>query len=338
MEILMNIPIRLEDRLEIILITYNRSTFLAATLQMLEPSPFQQCHITVLDNCSPDETGNTIQTFQSVLPNLTYIRNRLNIGGNPNYLKAIELSSSEYTWILCDDDILDFSDCDDVIEAVESGRFDMIEVGATERGDWPRGIAATVNSMLEQGLDYHFRMSFFPAYIFRTALFDSACFCWGYKNIDRLYPQFEFLNKSARENFSIYLAKNRIVTRNDVNDHSFTPLFWYVSWVECCKTIIDAELRVRTIEHATNDRGFFKSLCFWSILDKNICNDGEFGFRVIRILRVMNWKQRLKYLLVLPFVILPLPLTFWVWVRTKLYNLMNIPPEDVPPLNFVNRG
>lgn len=334
----MSRPIQLIDRLEILLITYNRCKYLMATLQMLEQSPFRICHITVIDNCSPDETLETVKLFSVLFPDLTYVRNRVNIGGNPNYLKAIEMSSSEYTWILCDDDILDFSDCDDVVEAVLSGRYDLVEVGATERGNWPRGRATTVGKLVERELDYYFRMSFFPAYIFKTSLFDSNCFCWGYKNIDRLYPQFEFLNKSLDENFSIYLATHRIVTRNDVNDLSFSPLFWYVSWVECCKTIKMADVRTRTIEHATRDRGFFKSLCFWSIIDRHRSYDGDFYVRVARILRVMSWKQRVKYLLVLPFVLLPLPLSFWVWVRSTLYTLMHVPKEDIPPLNFVNRG
>ena len=329
---------RLKERLEILLITYNRFEYLSATLQELERSPFRECHITILDNCSYDATSERVSRFRELFPKFTYIRNRVNIGGNPNYLKAIELSSSEYTWILCDDDVFDFSDCEDVTKVLENDNFDLIEVGATEKGNWPRGIATTVNKMLEQNLDYHFRMSFFPAYIFKTSLFDSNCFCWGYKNIDRLYPQFEFLNKSMRENFSIYLSKNKIVIRNDVNEHSFSPLFWYVSWVECCKTIEDAALRTRTIEHATNDRGFFKSLCFWSILDRRISTDSEFGFRVVKILRVMSWQQRLKYLLVFPLVLLPLPFAFWVWVRSTIYNLMNVPSEDIPPLNVVNRG
>ena len=331
----MNRP--LNDCLEILLITYKRCTFLLTTLQALEQSPFRECRITVIDNCSPDPTGVTVERFRNLFPDLTYIRNRVNIGGNPNYLKAIEMSSSEYTWILCDDDILDFTDCNDVIEAVESGDFDLVETGATERGNWPRGISTSARKLVDQGFDYYFRMSFFPAYIFKTSLFDSACFCWGYQHIDRLYPQFEFLDKSVREEFSIYLARKRIVTRNEVNEHSFSPLFWYASWVACCRAISDLSVRSRTIEDATADRGFFKCLGFWTVLDKKM-DDGDFWLRVVEIFRTFNGHQKIKYLFVLPFALLPLPLSFWAWVRSTIYRVMNVPENEVPPLRFVKRG
>lgn len=329
--------VRLQDRLEILLITYNRCDYLSDTLKSLAQSPFKECHITVIDNCSPDATSETVAGFNDRFPNLSYLRNRVNISGNPNYLKAIELSISEYTWILCDDDFLDFSDCNDVIEAVESGTFDLVEVGATEKDGWPRGTATSVVKLLDQGIDYYFRMSFFPAFIFRTSLFDSACFCWGYKHIDHLYPQFEFLDKSVREDFSIYLARKRIVTRNDVNDQSFSPLVWYASWLTCCRTISNSKVRSLAIDDATADRGFFKCLGFWTVLDRKMNDDGEFWLRIIGIFNTLNGRQRFKYLLVLPFVFLPFPLSFWVWIRSTLYRLMNVPESEVPPLRFVNR-
>jgi glycosyltransferase involved in cell wall biosynthesis len=328
---------RLKDRFEILIITYNRCSYLLTTLQILEQSPFRECRITVIDNCSPDATHETVKRFRDLFPDLTYVRNRVNIGGNPNYLKAIEMSSSEYTWILCDDDFLDFTNCNDVIEAIETGTFDLIEVGAIERGSWVRGNANSAKRMVEQGLNYYYPLSFFPAYIFRTALFDSACFSWGYKNIDRLYPQFEFLNKSIREDFSIYIARKRIVTRNDVNDLSFSPLVFYALWVACCRTISDPVIRAREINSATADNGFFKSLGFWTIMDKHMY-DGNFWWRVAEILRTMNLRQKMKYLMVLPLALLPLPFSFWVWIRVTLYRLMKVPAENVPPLRVVNRG
>jgi glycosyltransferase involved in cell wall biosynthesis len=327
----------LKDQLGIQIITYNRCDYLLTTLQLLEQSPFRDCPITVIDNCSPDDTGLIVARFKSIFSNLTYLCNRINIGGNPNYLKAIELSSSEFTWILCDDDFLDFSDCNDVIEAIESGSFDLVEVGAVERDRWTRGIATSAKKMVEQGLNYRYPLSFFPSFVFRTSLFDSACFCWGYKNIDRLFPQFEFLNKSIRDDFTIYIARKRIVIRNDVNDLSFSPLFFYASWVACCRTIPDPAVRAREIYNATTDNGFFKSLGFWSVMDK-YTGDGNFWWRVAEILRIMNLCQRMKYLMVLPLALLPLPFSFWVWVRATLYRLMKVPVEDVPPLRIVERG
>jgi glycosyltransferase involved in cell wall biosynthesis len=325
------------DKLEILLITYNRSAFLAKTLGQLSRGVFSQCKITILDNCSDDGTRKVCDAIAGSFPKFRFCSSKVNIGGNANYLKAIELSLSEYTWILCDDDDLDFSDCSDVVNAIESGKFDLIEVGVQDKGTWPRNQATTVQSILASRLDYYSRMTFFPAFIFRTVLFDSSCFCSGYKNIDHLYPQFEFLNKSMRENFSIYLAKNRIVRRNESCDQAFLPLKWFADWVICCQTIADKSIRYRTIEEVTIDKGFFKGLAFWTILERKLCNDGLFWIRVLFILRGFNYTQRLKYLLVFPLAFLPIPLSFWTCVRSYLYKVMNVPPEEIPPLNFIKR-
>jgi len=333
----MNNAVGLRDQIEILIITYNRSSFLSKTLELLARSTFRDCNITVIDNCSCDDTSKVVEQFAHNFPHFKYLCNRINIGGNPNFLKAIELSSSEYTWILCDDDFLDFSDCNDVIEAIELGDFDLIEVGANDRGKWStRGVATSARKLLDQGVTYYYPLSFFPAYIFKTSLFDSACFCWGYKHIDILYPQFEFLNKSVREDFSIYIARQRIVIRNDVNDMSFSPLFFYASWVACCRTIQDPSVRLREIKSATDDNGFFKSLGFWTLMDKHM-NDGDFWWRVAGILRALNIRQRLKYCMVLPLILLPLPFRFWVWVRATIYRLKKVPVEEIPPLTILDR-
>ncbi len=67
-------------------------------------------------------------------------------------------------------------------------------------------------------------------------------------------------------------------------------------------------------------------------------NDGDFCWRVIGILRTFNWRQRLKYLLVLPLVLVPVPFSFWVRLRAMIYRLKKVPAEDVPPLRLLHRG
>lgn len=323
--------------LGIMLITYNRASFLSSTLKALSCSPFRDCSLTVVDNCSPDSTEEIAMHYTPYFRQFKYIRNRLNIGGNPNYLKAIELSATQYTWVLCDDDFLDFSQCDDIIQAIESDSFDLIEVGATERRSWPRGTGTSAKTLVDKGLDYFFAMSFFPAYIFRTSLFDSSCFCWGYKHIDDLYPQFDFLNKSVSHDFSIYLAQNRIVTRNEVNDHAFSPFAWYASWVTSCRSISDSTHRAQAIEDATASRGFIKCVLFWMVFDKSL-NDGDFLLRVFKVFRTYTATQKIKFLCIFPLAMLPIPFSFWRWLRMRIYRYMNVPDSEIPPLHIVDRG
>lgn len=327
----------IQDLLEILIITYNRGFFLENTLRELKQSPFLSCKITILDNCSTDNTPEICAKFREDFPQYMVVRRRINIGGNPNYLGAIELSKSPYTWILCDDDVLDFTHAEDIVKAVEDGLYDLVEVGAIVGNAWPRGTATSVRKLIKKNIGYHFGMSFFPAYIFKTELFDSACFYWGYNHIDLLYPQFGFLNKSLHDDFSIYLARKKIVTRNDVNDHSFLPFVWYASWVACCRSIESKNVRAQAIDDATTERGFFKCLLFWTALDRKLNKDGDFWSRVAEVFRTFNWRQRLKYLIVFPWVFLPVPLAFWVWTRKSIYQLNKVPESKIPPLRFLNR-
>ncbi len=113
----------LADELELTLITYNRADALARTLEQLATSPFAACRLTVLDNCSTDGTAGGVRGLRAErFPELRVVRHARNIGAEANYLRALETMERPYGWVLCDDDDLDFSDCDDVIAAIWRAR------------------------------------------------------------------------------------------------------------------------------------------------------------------------------------------------------------------------
>src|SRR5574344_2051051 len=113
----------IEEKLEIAIPTYNRSTCLENLLSNLLKSPFVKCKITVYDNCSPDETPQICEKYEKLFPNLKIVRNKENIGGDANIMKSLETPKTCYGWVIADDDIFDFSDCDDLIEAIESEKY-----------------------------------------------------------------------------------------------------------------------------------------------------------------------------------------------------------------------
>src|SRR4051812_28649789 len=119
----------LADDLAIMVFTYNRADNLRRTLEQLEDSPFAACRITVLDNHSTDHTPDVCRAFEGRFPRYRVIRHRVNIGLGPNYLRGVELSDARYSWILSDDEDFDFSDCSDVIEAIEEGEVDLFSLG-----------------------------------------------------------------------------------------------------------------------------------------------------------------------------------------------------------------
>ena len=107
-------------KLQIVLVTYNRCKFAKRTLETIlsDDSPIKNCDVVVLNNKSTDGTAEMVESMMKQHPNLTLITNRHNIGGAGNIFKAMELASSEYVWILGDDDLYDFSNWGEVDEAM----------------------------------------------------------------------------------------------------------------------------------------------------------------------------------------------------------------------------
>ena len=180
----------IEENLEIVLITYNRYKDLENTLKKFSDGPFSLCKITILDNCSDDKTPEICVKYKNIFPNMTIIRHKKNIGGNANILRAAETSTSNYTWVICDDDNYDFSDCQDIINAINSGKYDLISPGSPAEQEWERGLSTSVKKLIEKGSFYFVARSFVPGTIFKTELFDSICVLEGYANIHNFFPYF----------------------------------------------------------------------------------------------------------------------------------------------------
>ena len=73
---------KIEDKLEIVIPTFNRCEKLGITFSYLldENSPVKNCDITILDNCSTDDTPNLVKKIAEKHPNVKYQRNARNIG------------------------------------------------------------------------------------------------------------------------------------------------------------------------------------------------------------------------------------------------------------------
>jgi len=304
----------LMNKLEILLITYNRAHDLDCTLQQLLESPFAQCKITILDNCSSDETPLVCVEYENLFPNLKIIRHHKNIGGLANYLRAVELSESLYTWVLCDDDDLDFSECSDVIEAIESERFDLISLGSPGQFEWERGLTTTSKELIERGARYYHTFSFMPGFIFKTELYSSDCIYKGYMVAGDLYPQNIFLNKSVEQNFSIYMSKKEIIKRGFHNQLSsvFSTLYWLKASVNTCATISDKKLRRRAI-YEIFEGGKLKFLIHLSfvIINEKLSEkkplQGSLYKNYIIVALGLSLDQLFLWLLTLPILLTPAP-------------------------------
>lgn len=324
----------LEQLLEILLITYNRNDYLDRTLTSIKDSPFAQCKITILDNCSTDNSYKTACKYGQYFSNYRVVRNNKNIGGDNNFLKAVEMATFQYVWILCDDDTYDFSYSDVVIAEIVSCKYDLIYVASRSKYQLSTDIigATTVKKLFDSGAQYYRAVTFIPSIIFRPDQFDCYCFFQSSK----LYPSVAFVNKTLRYDLPIYISKYELVVRNICNHLEMSPLCVFRSWVSSLDSINDKYYKTRTIVQFT-DKGFLRSLGFWIALDRATGVEGYWKC-IVDIMFGLTPLLRFKALLLIPLMLLPVPISFLRHARVIVYRMMGSKDtHELPPTDFIKR-
>ncbi len=210
--------------LELFIITYNRSTHLDSTLYQLVGCPFSEFSITILDNCSTDNTEDVYLAYKDKFPKLNYIKNKINIGADANVLRAAEYSNSTYTWILCDDDDYDFTYCEDIFEVLNNKEVDAVMVGWWDKVNWPKeGLLDTPKKLIEKDFAYFGVPSFVAGSIFKTKLFQEQIRI-SYTNIVNLFPAMTYYIKLYEEDKLVYVCKNKIVNATAKAEYQYTYL------------------------------------------------------------------------------------------------------------------
>ena len=309
----------LKEKLEIFLITYNRADYLERTLEQLLEGPFAGCKITLMDNCSPDRTPEVSQKFQPQFPDMKIVRHKKNIGACANYLRAVELSQAPFTWVLCDDDTFDWSDCSDVIEAIESEQFDLISVGSPGQYAWERGLKTTTQKFVKRGARYFGTFTFMPGVIFRTALFDSVTLAQAYRNIVNEWVHFGFFYKCYKINSPVYVSKKEIVIR-DGGSSLPSQLHAFTAYVNNCRMIENPRLRRRVIYQCTDTRWQWFSGLVPAIVNEKVNRPQAVAREIADLTLGFSADQRMLLGLLSPLIVMPnsvLKLGKIVWRKLK---------------------
>ena len=200
------------DKLQIILITYNREKYLKNTMEQLfsDISPVKNCSILVMDNNSTDNTKQIVKEFKHVYSNLEYQKNKYNVGISGNIAKAIESASKEYAWIIADDDKFDWSNWKEIEEALNNDE-EIIYTGNQFMID------NSIESILYQS-------TFISTTIFKTSLLNDTILRNVVDTTFTLFPHLTYVIDFINSNKKIYIPKTSVIIYNwdGIADMSYT--------------------------------------------------------------------------------------------------------------------
>jgi glycosyltransferase involved in cell wall biosynthesis len=231
-------------KLEPVLITYNRCEDLKSTLNAFLEAGLTTIKFHVLDNASTDETASVVSKLQTIWPNLIYHRNKYNIGGNANILRAVEISSSEYSWILGDDDAWHLDDISELCSIVNEGKADIIRLGWLVSSK-SRGMLQNGSDLAEQENMFFASLSMISATIIRRRYITSNL-PHAYMGLGDAYPQLvSVMRTMSFQPLSVYSVKNDLMTHTPSNSpgYYFGDLEWYSSWFRISRFLENQNLR-----------------------------------------------------------------------------------------------
>ncbi len=107
--------------------TWNRSFFLKELLdilisQIVNDGLSDDVEIVISNNGSEDNTHEVVSELKNQYSFISYNRNSVNIGGNPNVMKSMQLASSEYLLFLGDDDRIQMGSLKKCVSFLKSHR------------------------------------------------------------------------------------------------------------------------------------------------------------------------------------------------------------------------
>lgn len=107
--------------------TYRRAAFIAQTLQSALDQTVTDIEIVVVDDVSPDNTAEVVQSFSD--RRIRYIRNTKNLGVPENLNRAIFLGTGTYLVLLEDHDLLEPTYLEETLKIME--RYPSVGFAAT---------------------------------------------------------------------------------------------------------------------------------------------------------------------------------------------------------------
>ena len=230
-------PLMSAPLLHMFLLTYNREKSFRRTLGAIAASPLREHPLTVMDNCSTDGTPRVCEEFRALLPRMDVRRHARNIGFGANFLRSIELSQGEYTWVLCDDDTLYPERAAALLEVLEKHRPEACFVGGPRQEEWPAGLDVSPAEIQRATGTFLTGQCFVAAMVFKSALIGSRELIDAYFSIRTNFPQFVLGRKLLTGDIPCAVLRPPVLQREAPAEKGTGYLDVVDGWSAVCRTL-----------------------------------------------------------------------------------------------------
>ncbi|MDR1460556.1 MAG: glycosyltransferase family 2 protein [Campylobacteraceae bacterium] len=225
--------------LSIAIPTYNRAIVVKKLLTDLIPKvkPYDIA-IYISDNASPDNTQSVIEEMKAQYRFIYSNRNEMNVGGDRNFEKVLKMSSSQYTWLLGDDDTIDDGGIEKVLEIIKKNTFyDLIIVNGIINNKTTLHLKTKIytnhNELIE---DLWPVTTWMSTLILSNGMISNANFCKYYDtNFVHSGTVFDYL--ATKDTINVFWEKSPIViypkANEIINNYTDKSLFFFGQcWVD----------------------------------------------------------------------------------------------------------
>jgi glycosyltransferase involved in cell wall biosynthesis len=296
--------------LEIFVVTYNRRDNLKRTLEAIQSSPLNSVKITILDNSSTDGTDLLLKNIcEYKSHNWRVIRHPINIGATGNLMRAYEIASTDYIWVICDDDDYDFSRGAEALSVLDILSPDVLVVGSPREiklsDMFPKDNKVLTRPSLIDKSSLALVLTFCPSAILRTDKLLSSDFQLGYFLSKTYFPHFFWISKLINDNWSIYIFDEQMIQRSR-GGHGLESNFIHINGYLQCTLLLRKKKQILDARSAYWEGGM---IAYVYLVSKFLMEDKLSGSlnlqNILNHLILVGWLQRAYLILILPITLLP---------------------------------
>jgi len=281
----------MNSSLSICIPTYNRQDKLASCIRSLLPQiRDHKIPVYISDNASDDNTRGIVQMLKQEYPYIFYSRNETNLGADVNFEKVLQLSTTDFSWLLSDDDKISDGAIDHVLTEVKA-QHDIIVVngcdGLSNVNDKSQSRVKNVPSKIINDKDellavLGWHMTWMSCLIFSKEVIQNANFL-RFRGSYLLQFGIGFDYLASKDSISVYWISDNCTYADSVpGQPSWMHLafdIWVKSWYETIYNLPEQysrKAKLQCIKAHGTESGLFSLKMIYDMRKKSFYNFGHF--------------------------------------------------------------